>query len=246
MPKTLALILNYNFPEITDPLFESLKPYVDDTHDLAVLDNCSDPDRRSKYTTFITSHNGYFGGGLNAALDIMRKGPEYDSLLFMTNDISVDTLPLVQPMREVMFRDGYHWVGACVNEPPFGTHWKQNRPWGTNAPRQCKWFDLQCTLFHRELVEAIGHYDECLKYGWGPDIWTGMVVEDRGWRACVLDYVQVTHKGGNLTFQEKRSDIGPNEYVLKCLAGMHQFFSRDSHRFNRYNSMRQWADRYSA
>lgn len=242
--KTLALILDYNFPEISEPLYESLLPYVDETHDLAILDNCSPPERRSKYAKYVSPANDFFTGGLNQALKIVQENPQYDSLLFITNDITIDTLPLVQPMRQAMFDGGFHWVGASVNEPPHGTHWAQTRPYGATEPRECLWFDLQCTLFHRELVEAIGAYDMVMKYGWGPDIYTGMVVEDHGWKAAMLDTVQVTHAGHNNTMAAGRSTIDENSYTSKAHAGMEAFFLQSSERWGRYHEFRFWANTY--
>lgn len=242
--KTLALILDYNFPEISEPLYESLLPHVDDTHDLVILDNCSPIERRSKYATYVSSANEFFTGGLNHAFKIVQETPEYDSLLFITNDVTIDTFPLVQPMRQAMFDHGYHWVGASVHEPPRGTQWKPTRPHGAKQPRECIWFDLQCTLFHRELIEAIGAYDMVMKYGWGPDIYTGMVVEDNNWKAAMLDTVQVTHKGGNHTVAAGRSTIDENSYTNKAITGMEAFFSQTRERWIRYHELRFWADTY--
>ena len=52
--KTLAVIYNHNMPEITDSLWESLKPYERDDYDLILIDNGSRDDRKSKYTTHET------------------------------------------------------------------------------------------------------------------------------------------------------------------------------------------------
>lgn len=245
MTKTLVIILDYNFPELSDPLYESLLPYVDDTHDLAILDNCSPSERRSKYATYISAENGFFGGGLNEALRITRENLSYDSLLFLTNDITVDTFPLVQPMRGAMLSGDYAWVGASVNEPPHGTHWKQTRPWGASTPRECLWFDLQCTLFRRDLIEAIGQYDDRMKYGWGQDIYTGMIVEDMGCKAAMLDTVQVTHAGHNNTMASGRGPLSETSYTDLAHRGMIEFFYSDHERMVRYNEFRFWADIYT-
>ena len=46
MKKTIAFILNYNTPDLTDALYESLSPYMGDLYDLMVLDNNSDESKR--------------------------------------------------------------------------------------------------------------------------------------------------------------------------------------------------------
>ena len=97
--KTLVAILDYNFPEITDPLYESFVDHQDETHDVIVIDNHSDPDTRSKYASVVADENGFFGGGINLAFRTLQARPQYDSLLFVTNDLIVETWPLVPPMR---------------------------------------------------------------------------------------------------------------------------------------------------
>ena len=41
MLKTLAVIYNHNLPEMTDKLWEELKPYERDDYDLILIDNGS-------------------------------------------------------------------------------------------------------------------------------------------------------------------------------------------------------------
>ena len=85
--KTLAVIYNHNMPEITDSLWESLKPYERNDYDLILIDNGSKPEGKSKYTTHETGQNTYFGGALNIALQFFLQSDEYDSLLSLNNDL---------------------------------------------------------------------------------------------------------------------------------------------------------------
>ena len=78
--KTLAVIYNHNMPEITDSLWESLKPYEQDDYDLILIDNGSKQEGKSKYTTHETGQNTYFGGALNIALQFFLDSNKYDSL----------------------------------------------------------------------------------------------------------------------------------------------------------------------
>jgi len=85
--KTLAVIYNHNFPEITDNLWESLEPHKRDDYDIILIDNGSTPEGKSKYTTHETGQNTYFGGALNIAIQFFLDSGKYDSLLSLNNDL---------------------------------------------------------------------------------------------------------------------------------------------------------------
>ena len=72
--KTLVVIYNHNMPDLTDQLYESLKPYENGLYDTVIIDNGSKPEGKSKYTTFETESNCYFGGALNLALQFGQRG----------------------------------------------------------------------------------------------------------------------------------------------------------------------------
>jgi hypothetical protein len=58
--KTLVAILQYNTYELTDSLYENLKPYEKDIYDLIVVDNGSNSDKISKYTTHALEQNVFY------------------------------------------------------------------------------------------------------------------------------------------------------------------------------------------
>ena len=70
--KTLVVIYNHNMADLTDQLFEALKPYEKDLYDTVIIDNGSRPEEKSKYTTYETEKNCYFGGALNLAMDLFK------------------------------------------------------------------------------------------------------------------------------------------------------------------------------
>ena len=81
--KTLVAILQYNTYELTDSLYETLKPYEEDIYDLVVIDNGSQTDKISKYTNYTLEENGYYGGGLNAILGLFLESKQYDSVMVL-------------------------------------------------------------------------------------------------------------------------------------------------------------------
>ena len=112
--KTLAVIYNHNMPEITDSLWESLKPYERSDYDLILIDNGSKSEGKSKYTTHETGQNTYFGGALNIALQFFLQSGEYDSLLSLNNDLILQGDNFIKTLREEMFKGDYKIISPCV------------------------------------------------------------------------------------------------------------------------------------
>jgi hypothetical protein len=194
--KTLVAILQYNTFELTDSLFKTLKPYEEDIYDLIVVDNGSDLEKRSKYTNFTLEENVFYGGGLNAILEYFLENKQYDSVMVLNNDILCHGEGYVKELRDTLFNDSQRMVvSPCVLEPHLGDQscWKQMRPWYTSQPRKVPWVDFQAPLLRREFVEYVGTFPNELIYGWGQDVLTGMICEEKGWDILVHDGVPTIH-----------------------------------------------------
>ena len=129
--KTLAVIYNHNLPEMTDKLWEELKPYERDDYDLILIDNGSREDGKSKYTTHETGQNTYFGGALNIALDFFTTAGTYDSLLSLNNDLVLQGNYFVKTLREEMFNNP--WSDFKIVSPSV-----------LQVESQCKWKYMHC------------------------------------------------------------------------------------------------------
>jgi hypothetical protein len=193
--KTLVVILQYNTHELTDSLYQTLKPYEEDIYDLVVIDNGSDKDKISKYATYALEVNGYYGGGLNAALGLLIESPQYDSVMVLNNDILCHGKDYVKTLRQEMFDNGFMIVSPCVLEPHTGeqTLWKPMRPWHTGLTRLAPFVDYQAPLLRREFVEKIYPFNDKLKYGWGQDHLSGIICEQNNWKIGVCDKVPIIH-----------------------------------------------------
>ena len=161
--KTLAVIYNHNMPEITDSLWESLKPYERDDYDLILIDNGSKPEGKSKYTTHETGQNTYFGGALNIALQFFLESDKYDSLLSLNNDLILQGNNFIKTLREEMFKGDYKIISPCV---------------------------LQ---LHKDFIEKINQFPDELMYGWGQDVLSGVICEQEGWKVGVVDKCPLIH-----------------------------------------------------
>ena len=200
MKKTIAFILNYNTPDLTDALYESLSPYMGDLYDLMVLDNNSDESKRSKHPTIQTGDNLYWGGGLNWAFNYVLEHDEYDSLLFLNSDLTLNGNDFVKKLREQMFDNDFMIVSPSVIEDfkkdkPKSVTFSQMGNWETDGCRSVKWIDLQCPLFHRNFIEYINQFDPELKLGYGIDLLCGFACEDMKWKIGVHDQLLINHLG---------------------------------------------------
>jgi GT2 family glycosyltransferase len=256
MSKTAAIILNHNLPDYTDMLYESLKPYERDDYELFVLDNASKPEGRSKYTTFQLEKNVYFGGGLNASMEFVKENREYDSLLFLSNDLTVHPYEFVRTLREEMFEEvfihpaGYQDVKYDIVAPSFYNiepnqqcHWKGMHSRCSKEIRQVVYSDFQCPLISRRLIEAVGNIDSDLMYGWGPDWLFALTAKKLGYKIGVVDRACILHHN-SLTVKRGVAGLDIPTYCHLAEAGMHKFFTR-SGMYQEYINLRAEAEKYT-
>ena len=201
MTKTLAIILNHNLPEYTNWLYGSLKEFQDENYDLLVMDNGSRPELMPSTTHIRLENNLYWGGALNEAFKLVLKDDQYDSLLFLNNDLEVTAEVFVNLLREELFSRDLALVSPCIagREQP----WKQMQNWGSNETRIVKWADLMAPLFHRKFIEAVGQFDPELYYGWGQELLSHEVCTDHGWRIGVCDHICILHVGKQTLLQNR-------------------------------------------
>lgn len=226
MTKTLAVILHYNTPDMTDRLYEQLKPYEGDEYDLFVLDNGSPEGGSSKYTTYRCDQNVYFGGGLNLTMELMLGNTEYDSLLFLNSDLIVHGYRFVKTLRREMFEGEYKILSPSIIQPERNQcFWPTMHNWNASVVRDVPWVDFQCPLIHRDVIEEIKQFDNDLLFGWGNDIYSGLICNERGWKQGVVDYCSVVHLS-NATVQKNQDNPIIKNYNVYAERGMVTFFSK--------------------
>jgi hypothetical protein len=228
MGKTLVVIYNHNMPDLTDQLFESLKPYENGLYDTVIIDNGSKPEGKSKYTTYETESNCYFGGALNLAMQLFKDNEQYDSMLSLNNDIILHGFNFVSELRKVMFEQDYTILSPCVLQPEKGQcHWKSMLNWGSAQVRDVKWVDFQAPMIHRRYLDVMPQFPNELMYGWGQDILSGIVCDDNNWKVGVLDWLPIIHFSA-FTYRSEKSDLKVNEYSQKAESNMFNYFAQNS------------------
>ena len=220
--KTLAVIYNHNLPQMTDKLWEELKPYERDDYDLILIDNGSRKEGKSKYTTHETGQNTYFGGALNIALDFFTSSDKYDSLLSLNNDLVLQGNNFVKTLREEMFyKDSltYKIVSPSVLQVENQCKWKYMHCWNSNEIRQVKWVDFQAPLIHKDFIRVYPQFPDELIYGWGQDVLSGILCEKQGWKVGVVDRCPLIHHSAH-TYKSGVSDLDLQTYCQNAEQGM--------------------------
>ena len=255
--KTLAVILHYNTPQYTDVLYEMLEPDGSfDKFDLAVVDNGSDTGKESKYTSFKLDENVFFGGGLNACMEMVMESDQYDSLLFLNSDLIVGKHFVGGLRREFKKYQGSLHVGedgrydivspAILQPEKTQNHWTQMLPHGQFCCRTVEWIDLQCPLISKRFIQACYEennkeyfVDPLLIRGWGIDVYWGILAKKFGWKTSVCDYTTAVHLG-SATLKVLGNT---NEYCQLAEQGMYEFFNKKG-LMNEFTNMRKWAENY--
>jgi GT2 family glycosyltransferase len=219
MSKTLAVIYNHNLPQMTDKLWEELKPYERDDYDLILIDNGSTDEGKSKYTTHETGQNTYFGGALNIALDFFTMSETYDSLLSLNNDLVLQGNNFVKTLREEMFNNDFKIVSPSVLQVENQCKWKYMHCWNSTKVRDVKWVDYQAPLLHRDFIEKVKQFPDELIYGWGQDSLSGIICEKQGWKVGVIDRCPVIHHSAH-TYKSGKSDLDLQTYCQNAEQGM--------------------------
>lgn len=255
MTKTAVIILNCNLPDYTDMLYESLKPYERDHYDVMVFDNGSKPEGMSKYTSYRSEVNGFFGGGFEAARQITLSDPKYDSLLFMNNDLTVHGMNFVKSLRNAMFYlesvyndspiEGGDVVSPCFFniEPNQQCHWRTMWNWGSSRPRVVPFVDMQGPLMSRRLLEAMGPVDPDLVVGWGIDVYMAHICRQNNWKMIVCDNVSMMHHN-SLTVKRGVAGIDIPTYCRNAEIGQRNFFEKKN-LMKEFHEIRQLGESYS-
>ena len=241
--KTLACILHYNTTYLTDRVFEIINPYKNNIYDIIVIDNGSDKDKVSKYTTHQSDINIFFGGGLNMSFEYFLENKEYDSLIFLSSDLIFHGENFIKTLKHELFGNDLHVISPCILQPETSqNHWKPMLCWNSKTTRIVPWCDFQCPMFNREFIEYIKKYDDELIYGWGNDVYTGVVCNEKGWKIGVCDFVPTIHLS-NATVKANIEKPEISNYNQKAEIGMINFFKKIN-KFNTLIEMRQLAENY--
>jgi len=234
--KTLAVILHYETCEFTERLYNQLKPYEENTYDLVILDNNSK--NKPKYPYISSPQNLFFGGGLNLTFQWVLDNKEYDSLLFLNSDLIVHGKNFVKALKSYLKED-YKIVSPSIIQPSLEQcYWPTMNNWYQKEIREVPWVDFQCPLIHRDIIETIKQYEDELLYGWGNDVYSGIICKENNWKIGVADIISAVHIGGG-TIKKTNSKT----YNAMANQGMYSFFKKID-KLDELDQMRNLARNY--
>lgn len=232
MKKTAAIILNHNLPEETDRLYELLKPYERDDYRLIVLENGSSQEGMSKYAEYRTEKNMYYGGGYNAALNLVLGSDEFDSLIVINNDVLLYPQEFIRTLRSEMFLGenniNYDIVSPCVYNLFTPMHWSTMFNWGSPFIRDVPFIDFQCALVSKRLLNEVKSIDYDLIYGWGVDVLFSIVAKKNNWKIGVLDRLFVIHNDSLTTRKNAVKNMTTEQYWENARIGEENFFKKSN------------------
>jgi len=115
--------------------------------------------------------------------------------MMMSSDIICHGHSFIKTLRKELFaQPDLMVVSPCITQPELSQcYWEPVHCWGAKETRIVPWVDFQCPLLKRELVEEIKSFG--LMFGWGNDVMTGVVCEQKGWKIGVCDFLTAIHLG---------------------------------------------------
>jgi len=178
---TVAIVItNYNMPERTDALVEYIHDNVKHPFDIAVVDNGSDIEKPSKYTSVRLHRNVQTTNGWLMGLhyfDALRvvSGKEYSAYWFLITSAEFVGGDPLSPMCDVL-QSRYDVVGVHpVLTQDSTTYWRHMKEGGDT------WMmDNIASLYDAKWFDSIGRFDPALIYAWGIDLETGYKARSDG------------------------------------------------------------------
>jgi len=173
--KIAAIITNYNMPERTDALVKYIHNHAQVFPvDVVVVDNGSDLEKPSKYTTVRLEKNVQTTGGWLAGLDSL-KGQQYFGYWFLitsTEFVNGATYDPIMPMVMKLINDEQAVGVHSALTPDSTTAWKHLISRSGIGCRETWMIDNISSLYRADWFDSIGRFDPELIYGWGVDLET--------------------------------------------------------------------------
>jgi hypothetical protein len=227
--KTVAVILSYNNPPMTDRLVENIKSVITKEMTLIVLDNGSDEDKVSKYTTHRISENCRMTGGFNKGIEIVEyEHPDYDNIWLFTNDcyfIPTDSCPL-ETSEKLLLKNPdigiLHPAEDASVEVCYDVHHDPN----IAGAKVVIDYDIVCPIFTKRAINAIGgKFNERLYQGWGLDHESSFIVRRNGMLVAINHLSKIGHNTSS-TYDKGLDNLHPNResYYSSAMQEMYQVF----------------------
>lgn len=211
--KIIGLILSYNNPIMTDRLVENIQAIFKTNFEYIVLDNGSDSDKISKYTTHTLEYNIRMTGGFNAGINaIKKKYPDYDAIWFFTNDCFFYDTGKCPLENSRYFLEKYPDIG--ILHPSESTEvdvcYDVKYDEKINGVKIVTEYDIVCPILTKEAIELMdGKFNPALYQGWGSDHESSYIIRKGGLLVGINHQLKVGHNTSS-TYDNGLDRLHPN------------------------------------
>lgn len=195
--KPVLGILSYNNPIFTDRLVENIQSSFDASkYNMIVLDNGSDGDKISKYTTHKITTNCRMTCGFNKIIDIANEFYKYDHIWFFTNDCyfvkNTNGDILNNMLNKFSTIKNLGILHPCLSKEVIVCYdVKEKNKSGVEIV--CN-YDFVCPMFSKQALDSIGgKFDKNLYLGWGIDYESSFLVRKNNLLVGINHDIVVMH-----------------------------------------------------
>lgn len=213
--KRVGLILvNYNMNENTDKIVKKLQQYTKHPTDFIVVDNGSDLQKPSQYTTIrleqnVQTNNGWLMGLHYAdAISTVEEFDYYAYVICITSlyvdDINTDIISkLVKNINDDI-------VGIHPSLSKDSTTAHKHLIKNGDGIRQVRFIDNIFSMYKANWFDNIGRFNPEMTYAWAVDLETGYIARQENKKICVDDSISVK-KITDIGYKMNRMNMGASE-----------------------------------
>jgi len=196
MNSTFVVVLDYNGGEKTDQLVSQLNEVNGDNYRIHVLDNGSDPDKKSKFITHETGENLGIGDGINCCVQLAKETGA-KRLCFIVNDLTFPAGVFQIPLLEYpLLEKGTVAVSAAVTEQSNQAilyPWMIQERHASQPCREVPHVDFLFTMLDLSFLDEIGGSPEYSMYARGFDLHFAYQAKLRNRKIYVYDAALIAH-----------------------------------------------------
>jgi hypothetical protein len=227
--KILLSTILHNTPELGERMaFQWNADPFTQTNQCAqvILDNGSDRDKISPFTSHRSETNGFFGGGCNFIMDHFLKG-DYEYLAIFNSDILYHPYKFLENcMEEIRGHNLDFFSPSVINGKIDQCKWRTVHNWGSKSVRKVRYIDDQCPIFSRRQVEKMYPYPPELYLGYGTDFYASLIANENNFNIGVSDNITVCHLENYTVQRDKMKEITKDQYYNENMQNMTFYFNK--------------------
>lgn len=226
------IITNYNMPERTNQIVESIRKKVKWPVDIIVVDNGSDLMKPSKYTTLRLEKNVQTTNGWLVGLQYAKSLAANRNICYFAYWIWITTClydetqkDILTPLAQFLIEHPKAAGIAPALTADSTTAWHHLKKSSGNKPRKVGFLDELGVLWRASFFDSVGWFDPDELRGFGVDIETGYLARYSGRDVYIHDGVTVKKESG-IAYKMNRMNADTNEREVKAFAEMRMLLNR--------------------